>query len=503
VLTKNYYFTALLLLSLRILSAQQINPTIPQDWCGTHGYSPWLTWYHDHKAEISSLRNDDSTMLYVPVTMHLVGPDNATSFYEEKDCFRILCELNEQYAPARIYFYFSPGEPFVYHAKSSWYNHDWEGGQDMIESTRIPDRLNCYIVADPAGNCGYSWLDAIVMGTGCSNPGNSTWAHEAGHHFSLPHPFFGWEGHNWTFNQPAPLEWDGYPVEKMDGSNCYDSGDRFCDTRPDYLNYRWNCDAQQLSTVTQKDPDGVVFRSDASLYMSYSLDACTSRFTEEQIEAMRTNLFTEHISYLQTFDFGGLVADDAKVTYLSPIDSSIQQYNNIVLEWAPVDNATFYYVEVSTSPFFSIVFSSAFVYDNITSLKITKNIPNNKTMYWRVTPYSEWDVCKSIASLPPAIFKTKNLSATNELERVADISLTPNPVAGGNSVILGVNSSESIDMMLTINDASGRLCFQKFVEMYSGDNQMNVSTDRLEAGLYFVTIQTSKGTLVKRLVVTK
>jgi hypothetical protein len=289
----------------------------------------------------------------------------------------------------------------------------------------------------------------------------------------------------------------------MDGSNCYDSGDRFCDTKPDYLNYRWNCDGQQLSTVIQKDPNGVSFRSDASLYMSYSLDACTSRFTEEQIEAMRTNLLTEHSSYLQASDFGGLVADDAKVTYLSPIDSAIQQFNNITLEWEPVDNATFYYVEVSTSPFFSVVFSAAFVYDNITSLKITKNIPNNKTMYWRVTPYSEWDVCKSIASLPPAIFKTKNLSATNELERVADISLTPNPVAGGNAVILSVNSSESVDMMLSIHDASGRLCFQKFVAMYSGDNRLEVSTNNLEAGLYFVTIQTSKGTLVKRLVVMK
>ncbi len=78
-------------------------------------------------------------------------------------------------------------------------------------------------------------------------------------------------------------------VEKMDFSNCYDSGDRFCDTRPDYLNYRWACAPDSLSVTVQKDPNGVEFRSDATLYMSYSLDVCSNRFTDEQIEAMRTN----------------------------------------------------------------------------------------------------------------------------------------------------------------------------------------------------------------------
>lgn len=501
VLTKNYCFTLLFFLIVQGLMAQTNGGSQPSNYCGTHTYSPWLNWYHDHKNELSSLRNDDTTWLYVPVTIHIVGPDNAVNFYSETQVFRIICDMNEQYAPARIYFYLLPGESFVYHKNSSWFQHNWDGGAEMIEETRIPDRLNCYIVDDPAGNCGYSWYDAIVMSDNCSGDDNSTWAHEAGHHFSLPHPFFGWEGHSWNFSTPAPPEWDGYPVEKMDGSNCYVSGDRFCDTRPDYLNYRWGCANDSLSVTAQKDPNGVEFRSDATLYMSYSLDACASRFSDEQITAMRTNLNTEHASYLlssQTPNFIG----EYTIQYLSPVDSAIQQYNNVYLEWAPVENATFYQVEVSSSPYFSIIFASEIVH-GVTSYSITKNLPNNRTLYWRVYAFNEWSLCQPATPAVPAIFKTKNLSATNELESVADIQVTPNPVSGGRPAVVQVNSSESLEILLSIHDTAGRLCHQQVTEMYSGDNRMEIPTSGMEPGLYFISIQTPYGTMVKRLAVTE
>jgi hypothetical protein len=503
VLTKNCFFVTLMLLASHHAGAQVANPTMPENYCGTHHFSEWLDWYHDHKQELASMRNDDTTWLYVPVTVHLVAPDNSTAYFSRPNVFRIMCELNEQYAPARIGFYFVPNEPFVYHNKSSWYQHDWDGGADMINSTRIPGRLNCYIVDDPAGNCGYSWYDAIVMSDNCSGPGNSTWAHEAGHHFSLPHPFYGWEGHTWNFTQPAPAEWEGYPVEKMDFSNCYESGDRFCDTRPDYLNYRWGCANDSLSTTVQRDPNGVEFRSDATLYMSYSLDACSSRFTAEQIEAMRTNLYTEHADYLNSEQSPQPLQANYTIQYVSPIDSSIQQYNDVWLDWDPIPGATFYHIEVASSPYFSLVFQSSIVEGGVTTLNITKNLPNNRTLYWRVFAYNEWQLCEPVGQVPSEIFKTKNLSATNELESVADIHLAPNPTSGGNPVVLSVNSSESLDILMTIHDTAGRLCVQQNSTMYAGDNRLEVPTSDMQPGLYFVSIQTKYGTLVKRMVITE
>ena len=499
--TKNYLLILLFLCAGFASRAQQTAAPIPANWCGTNSYSPWLTWYQEHKASFADVRDEDTSWYYIPVTIHIVGNDAGTGYYPEEKAFRIICELNEQYEQVRFQFYLFPGEPFVYHNNTSWYIHDWDGGAEMINSTRIDGRLNTYIVSDPAGNCGYSWYDAIVMGNGCSGPGNSTWAHEAGHHFSLPHPFYGWEGHTWDFSNPAPVAWDNYPVEKIDGSNCYNSGDRFCDTKPDYLNYRWNCTPEKESTFEQKDPNGVAFRSDATLFMSYSYDACASRFTPEQIDAMRTNVTTEHQSYLQVSEPGEGIDDNFNLQYVSPMDSSIEQYNNIVLQWEPVPNAEFYLVEISNTPYFTLIFHSSIVQQN-TTLTVHKNIPNNKTMYWRVHSYNSWDLCVPAGVVEPAVFKTRNLSATNELERVADISLTPNPVLVGQPAVLQVNCSESIDILLTLHDAAGRLYFQQQMEMYSGENAYKIPTDDIAAGLYFVTIQTKKGTLVKRLAVT-
>ncbi len=338
------------------------------------------------------------------------------------------------------------------------------------------------------------------MGSGCSGPNNSTWAHEAGHHFSLPHPFYGWEDHSWNFSSPAPEYWGNSPVEKVDGSNCAVSSDRFCDTKPDYLNYRWDCNSDKESNEIQKDPNGVSFRSDATLFMGYATDACTSRFTQEQIDAMRTNVTTEHIAYLQTTEPGTEIDDNDYLQYVSPVDSSIEQYNNITLQWNPVPNAEYYHVEVSNSPNFTLIFYSTLVHDN-TTVSIQQGIPNNRTMYWRVFAHNSWDVCPTSVAVEPAVFKTRNLSATNELERVADIVLNPNPVFTGQSAFLQVNTSESFDILLTIHDASGRLCFQQQMEMYSGENSFKISTEDIEAGIYFVSIQTKKGTMVKRMAV--
>lgn len=469
--------------------------------CGTHEMAPWLSWYHDHKQELAVFRDIDSTWLYVPVTIHLISDNGGINNYSEGEVFRIICELNEQYAPLFVRFYLMPGEAFMYHSNSNWNSHDWTNGAEMIETTKIPGRLNCYIVVDPAGNCGYSWYDAIVMARSCSGVGNTTWAHEAGHHFSLPHPFYGWEGHSWNYSEPAPEEWEGYPVEKTDGSNCYESGDRFCDTKPDYLNYRWGCNSNGMSTLQQKDPNGVAFTSDGSLYMSYASDECASRFSPEQQEAIRANLYTEHEDYLQITEPLAGIPENAAINYLSPIDTAIEQYNNVWLQWEAVPGAEFYQVQVSTSPNFSVYFNNTFV-QGATSLNITRNLPNNKVLYWRVRAYSNWDVCNSVSS-SHSVFRTKNLSATNELERVADISLNPNPVMQGVPFYLKINTSERLDLLLTIHDASGRQCYQKETTLYSGDNALELPSENMNAGLYFVTLQTTNGTLIKRLAITE
>ncbi|MCW5921385.1 MAG: zinc-dependent metalloprotease [Saprospiraceae bacterium] len=498
-------YPALLLLLVNLLSKDafaQHPISETGTGCGYTGKSPWLEWYQANRANITQARGDnDTAWLYVPITIHLVGTSFGTGHYKMDQALRAVCEMNAQFAEGRIRFYLMPGDPVRYHNNSAWNDHQYfPGGDEMINANRLPNRMNVFVVSNPAGNCGYAWQDAIVIGVNCSGPGNTVWAHEAGHHLSLPHPFVGWEGFSWNYTQPAPAEIYGHPVEKTDTSNCYFSADGFCDTRPDYLNYRWPCNSEQQSIVIQRDPDGVQFRSDATLIMGYAYDACASRFTPEQIEAMRSNIYFEHSQYLQIFDPLPEIDDNATVHLISPVDSQTVHFKEITFTWDTVPGATMYNLEIGLAPNFNPKMYNQ-VHYNTTSVTVTGGIPNNRDILWRVRAYSEWDVCQPNTNAQIGVFKTKNLTSTNDLERVAVAELSPNPVSGGLPAVLNVSSDEYIEAVLAVHDAAGRLCQSQNVRLSPGDNRINIATERLNTGIFIVSLRNERGALVKRLAI--
>ncbi len=494
---KNFY-TLLLAACCWVHVSAQINQPEPHP-CGTHGMSPWLRWYHEHKHELPEF-SADTNWLYVPVTVHVVGDNNGNGLFPDAEVFRNMCDLNNHFAQARIRFYLVPEQMIVYHASDYWYEHDFQGGADMVANTFIPGRLNAYIVEDPAGNCGYSGFDAIVLSKNCSDINYTTWPHEAGHHFSLPHTFFGWEGETWDYSLPAPSDWNGWEVERTDGSNCSFSADGFCDTPADYLNFRWNCNSQLQSNEVQTDPDGVTFTSDGSLLMSYSDQICRRRFSPDQITAMRQNLYSEHSDYLVNSIEKEPIDDNAQVPFVSPVDSAIQQYNNVTFTWEPVENATFYRLEVGNTPNFTISFVNRFVFDT-TSVTITSGLPNNRTLYWRVRPYSQWDLCRTTNPLPIEVFKTRNVSAVGEIQQVTDFRILPNPALGRQAVQLNLEISESMDGQLRISDIAGKTRWEQALQLVAGEHTLMVEPGRLVPGHYLVQIHTKWGVITRPLIV--
>ncbi|MCS6928579.1 MAG: zinc-dependent metalloprotease [Saprospiraceae bacterium] len=474
-----------------------------QGKCGYVGKSPWLEWYQRNTALHGSSENDDTAWLYVPVTLHLVGTNNGTGHFPLDQALRAMCKLNEQFNQARIRFYLMPGDAVRYHNNSNWYTHDFQAGAQMLQAIVPPlrNRLNAFVVADPAGNCGYAWYDAVVMRSGCSGPFNTTWAHEVGHHFSLPHTFSGWEGFEWNYGKAAPPFVYGRAVEKTNGSNCYTAGDGFCDTPPDYLNYRWPCDTAGRSLTEQIDPDGVPFRSDASLIMSYAYDRCAHRFSPEQIAAMRANLRTEHKAYLQFTNPLPELPDDVQVELVSPLDSTqVVQYNHIELKWKKIPGARYYVVEISRSPDFATRFYTETFIDTDHAI-ITKVMPNNWVLYWRVRAYSDWDLCQPFARAQIGSFRTQNLLATNDLERRATLTLKPNPTSMSRPAQFQAQVEDAMEVLLTIYDAAGRLCWQQSERLYPGENTMALPIEQLQVGAYVLAIRNELGIAIRRFVV--
>ena len=272
----------------------------------------------------------------------------------------------------------------------------------------------------------------------------------------------------------------------------------------DYLNDRWQCDENQKSIQLQHDPNNIAFRSDATLIMGYASDGCQSRFTTEQIAAMRANLQDEHAAYLQVSELGPGVDDDMQAQLISPIDSHIVQYNNFELVSNTVPGATFYVVELFLTPSLSV--QNRLFYKTVyneTSVNVAQSLPNNRTLYWRVRVYNEWDVCNPNDNAQVGILKTRNISATNELERAVTAELSPNPVAAGLSALLNISSDETMNAKLHVTDASGRVCVQQDMRVYPGENRIEIETQSLQAGVYIISVQNEKGMLLKRLVITE
>ena len=472
--------------------------------CGTQPFKdPWLTDFQV-RLDQNTLRSPSDTILYVPVSLHMVGDDNGGGYFPVSRVLAAFCVLNEDYAYTNIQFFIN-GDSLNYLRNSSWYDHDdIRTGAKMMFANNIPNTINCYIVQNPASNCGYNLPYAgIALMKGCMGINDHTWAHEVGHNLSLPHPFLGWEGgitHDGSmaprFNQPAPeyVTYDYtlfkdkfYPdttiidtamVEYVDGRNCREAADGFCDTHPDYLASRWACNSDSNSTVSQLDPDSMRFVSDGRWIMSYSLDNCNKGFSQEQILAMRANLREQKPGHL--FDQSAPVVLTERPILLFPIDETVQ-FNSVWLEWEEVNGASHYLVEVSRIPSFGFLNVETIVTEN--NLLI-QDLDIDRKYYWRVRPFNRHNTCTGPSEV--ASFLTGELSSTDTPDWLADLRI--GQTADEVSVSLGLNGQlQRLEFYLF--DVNGR-------SVHSSQGQINGSrivhkfrTTEMVPGLYLLNIK--------------
>lgn len=471
--------------------------------CGTPpGITPWLRTYSGRPQDFTFERSGDT--LYAAIQVHLVAKDNGSGRISPDKLLDAFCRLNSDFAPARVRFYFKNDWNLI--DSTGWHQHQTiPQGIDMMLANNVSGALNSYFASNVAGNCGYNLPYAgVAVAHGCAGPNDHTWTHEVGHALSLPHPFIGWEGKAYgsinptpdtlTYDYthfhdsletvvPAPL--DTALVEYLNGSNCAIAADLICDTKADYLSYRWDCDAQNNSLVQQKDPSGAAFYSDGTLYMSYSFDNCQNRFSDEQVAILRANLLSEKAEWLTT---ASPAADITELpTLLYPIGGQLAPQNGAVLQWTAVPHATRYVVQVSR-------FSSFLVkeVDQVVTgtSYTTEDLLNNLTYYWRVRPFNDWYACTELTAA--ASFKT------------ADIVSAPEPDAGGwrcYPTLLSPGQPLTVEMpparlnhfvRCSVYDAAGRAVWQTETIPGTAIWQIQLPSADWAPGMYRVVLSDEK-----------
>jgi len=508
------YVSFLILIFVTVKADAQIE----QRTCGTQAYkSDWLKKYQKNPASFYKM-ND--SIIYVPITVQSVAHDNGFGSFAQSKVLEAMCTLNTDFSDANIQFYLQKTIQVL--PATQYLDHfDIPTGAEMMFANNVPNTINNYIVKTAAGNCGYNLPYAgIALNINCITPEDHTWSHEVGHNLGLPHPFLGWEGgvsHDGTvshnFANPAPeyvtynytlfqdtlildtLIIDTALVEKMDGSNCYIAGDGFCDTPPDYLAYRWQCNPDVgFSSEIQTDPDDIQFQSDGSLIMSYALDVCANRFSPEQIDAMRANLLDEKSTYLDASYTAENITDYTTVLRLPEAESLV---GNQELEffWDPVEHADFYLFRLyEVNPFLPDLLITKRDTLVASNSMFVEALSIDREYLWEVAPITDFDFC-TLNNSDRSSFTTTLVSSVEEDLVSEGISVYPSIAAVGDNITVEKNANESYD--IAIYDIAGKLIYNEFLNQ----DKITLSTETWNKGMYVVQFRKQKEIFVKKILI--
>ena len=404
----------------------------------------------------------------IPIFVHIVGTDDGNGYYRLDHLFPQICRLNEAFDTTDFYFYLA-GIDYI--DNSDYYDHTFTVGRSMFRDHNIDDVANVYFVDNPADNCGYysGWGDAVAIKKSCATPEASTWPHEFGHYFSLPHTFDGYDPGN-------PSTW-----ERVDGTGCGWKADGFCDTPPDYIPNRWTCPSPLYT-----DPVGDTFRVDGSYWMSYANDACQSRFSPMQRAAMVSNLTSWRTDLLSGTP-PAKVSLSKVVTNLPPDGSTDVHLNYEVFSWDEAPSATKYHIMISRLTSFSTTVVDTLVSDTAVAIEY-KFTPGEK-YYWKVKPIHPTNTCTEYSNT--SIFHADGgFTLIEEKGSLSQgLKVFPNPVEAGNGIQVEFTSSSSGNVALEVMDLKGSLIILKNINIQAGQNRIELSDLELNAGMYLLRIK--------------
>lgn len=462
--------------------------------------------------ETGFIRGND--VKYVPVRFTIVRPANGTGGVSEKNILRLMCRLNEDYAPQNIRFYFK--DDFKY-MNNDLVNTDprSSGGSNIMRNNKDALAMNIYLVADiktDGAGIVYGYYhtqhDYLVIRNNQVNYDSETTAHEIGHFFSLNHTFFGWECEAYDRNTHGDTVRivnspciPSIQVELVNKSNCDSAADGMCDTPPDYnFGFGWPNSCPEFTTRVY-DRNGERINPSQNNFMSYFFGCNDYHFTPNQMTAIAADLASFRRNYLKNTYAPPALEVSADVNYLFPINmEEVDRTQPIVLDWAPVDGATHYILEYAPSPSFTQTTTKRFVV-NTDSYEIPANdLTANANFYWRILPYNPTVTCNSSAS--PAVFKATNMLAINSLDEVANWTVTPNPAVSGSELNLFINAPVSLDIDVDFQTISGvAVSSIRNKKINSGDNEFSIPMTNVPSGIYLVTIKSKLGTGVRKVIV--
>jgi len=487
------------LLVLGLLTSGKVGAQMPaQGLCGTASPDSSHFAYLEALAQTYQAERDSGivTRINIPFKAHIVRATGNNNYMQVPALLTTLCELNQKYRSSGIHFYLKDQPNYIYDG-NLFYHTGWGQGNTQMTTYNVSRAVNVhYVDLSAMGLCGYATFPGsgagttlrqggLMMSVSCSQPGNTTLAHEMGHYLALPHPFEG------TSPQPQGVFAERVtrnPNDTANGrqpSNCANAGDRFCDTPADFIGNRWPCNS---AAPQANDINGDPFRPDATLFMSYSFDNCQNRFSNQQIAVMRQTLTGSTggngpRSYLLLPPMPAYDTVRTTTTLLEPaVGAAPSPANWVFFRWTSAPNATMYYVRVVrgiTLMFERWVNDTSFLYTG-------PDLGSSGNYSFTVKPLNPASTCAPTSATRSFSTTTPfGASVSGLLE--SNWRLYPTLLSKNQKLHWQADAPESgmlpQRMTLIIRDYRGKVVNTQTYD--TGEGLRELSVDNLEAGVYF------------------
>lgn len=494
--------------------------TAQAQFCGTVHDEASMHAMAEHARQTRELLNNgdvatyrDET-IYIPVKYHIISNSSGVGGVKISAVLGLHCRLNQEYAEHGVQFFIR--DEFNFFSSTNAYENPGDNTA-ALNFQRDAYAMNIFIGqnANPPGggsigvtlgyyNPGSDW---IVMKKSEVGYTQSTLPHEAGHFFSLPHPFQGWDCTFWTewlednpdSCAPTVAPCSSIAVEKADGSNCNTAGDFICDTPADYnCGFGWsNCSNY---TGGACDSDGEVINPMENNHMGYFQGCDDYEFTMGQEEQILANIASGQRQYL-TFapDPTVTAAVTGTTELLSPASgATTSAYNGVELDWSASENATRYLLEIALTPNFSVGLKEYILFE---SAAYVTDLEANKNYFWRVTPYNLVNVCAETS--PSSTFTTNDASTSVQtIAGVQTFDVMPNPVTKGANININLATQNSFNATVELVNVAGQVLKTINNQAFdTGLNAVSVNTDNLVNGLYFVRISNENGIMNRKVMI--
>jgi hypothetical protein len=474
--------------------------------------------------------------VWIPVWFHLSANNDGTGRVLESRALDMLCEWNRIYQVNNTLMQFYL-KGFNYINSSIVHNspRTFDASQ-VMDLNKKGDGMNVFLcaTADDGGQTGavtlayYSpfndWIvcasDQVATSTA------TTIAHEAGHFFSLPHTFRGFDADPFCPTvaascAPVRVSLNGVfiTVEKVPRTgavaNCTSAGDGFCDTEADYnMNLADSRTCNFTETNCQyigiaKDPDCVPVNPDETLIMGYYL-GCMTKFSTQQKTAMMNNYTNAaNRAYLRSQNVQPPQADLTPPNLISPANGATTPFsNNVTLDWSDVPNARGYIVEIAN---LSSFLGSTTVHTTTSALQISpRTVSQNvfgagRNLFWRVRPYGNYKTCSTqnnvsvVSARGQFIWGTTN--STKEIEGASNLTVSPNPLPKMVSLNVSLQSEKAFEAQIKIYNTVGQLVQTEKRNFGVGFSNHTLTVNNLNSGVYILSVESATGILTQRFVV--